>query len=328
MIISPQELQKWLDEGKSFRVVDVRPREQHELDPIVSLDATIVAEEDLDFSTIDDNPVVIVCQYGLSTERLIRENGAENVVSLLGGAQAWNEFESSKADLSRYARQMVLPQVGVKGQKALAAAQVTIVGMGGLGCPVSQYLAAAGVGTLRLIDGDVVELSNIPRQPLYNSDDVGRPKVEVAVERISSLNPVIKVEMKNVFLTSENRDDLLSGTDVIVDATDSLAVRRVLDEYASDHSVPLVYAGLYRFEGQVSVFNYNGGPRYADLFPEQSATGDSCADTGVLGMLPGIIGNIQALETVKIILGVEPNLSGKLLLYDGLNHSMDIIELD
>ena len=328
MIINPQELQKWLDEDKSFRVVDIRPGEQRELDPIVTLDATNITEEDLDFNTMEGDPVVLVCQYGLNTERIIREKGAENILNLLGGVQAWNEFKTSKDDLSRYARQMVLPQVGVKGQKALAAAQVTIVGMGGLGCPVSQYLAAAGVGTLRLIDGDVVELSNMPRQPLYRSDDVGKPKVEAAAEQLSSLNPGITVEMKKVFLSADNRDDLLGDADIIVDATDSLAVRRILDEYAAENSIPLVYGGLYRFEGQVSVFNHDGGPRYADLFPEHSATGDTCADTGVLGMLPGIIGNIQALETVKIILGVKPNLSGKLLLYDGLSHETNIIDLN
>lgn len=328
MILTPEKLQKWIDEEKSFTLVDIRPEEQRELDSIDSLKTRIVAEDELDLTIMDGKPVVLVCQYGLITEQLIRESSAENVYSLLGGAQAWNEFKSSKSDLSRYARQMVLPQVGVEGQKALEAAQVTIVGLGGLGCPVAQYLITAGVGTLQLIDGDVVELSNIQRQPLYHTDDVGLFKVKVAEERISSLNPVTTVETKNVFLTSENRVDLLTGADVIVDATDSLGVRRILDEYASGHSVPLVYGGLYRFEGQVSVFNYNGGPRYVDLFPEHSVTGDTCADAGVLGMLPGIIGNIQALETVKIILGVEPNLSGKLLLYDGMSHETEIIELE
>jgi molybdopterin/thiamine biosynthesis adenylyltransferase len=328
MIITPKELQNWMDKGKSFRVVDIRPGEQRALDPIVTLDATIISEEDLNFSSLDGDPVVLVCQYGLNTERLIRENCEDKIFSLLGGAQAWNEYKSSKADLSRYARQMVLPQVGVKGQKALTAAKVTIVGMGGLGCPASQYLTAAGVGTLQLIDGDVVELSNIPRQPLYRSDDIGRPKVEAAVERLSSLNSGTTLEKKNVFLSADNANDLLGSADIIVDATDSLAVRRILDEYSAANSIPLVYGGLYRFEGQVSVFNHHGGPRYADLFPEHSITGDTCADTGVLGMLPGIIGNIQALETVKIILGVEPNLSGKLLLYDGLSHETNIIDLN
>lgn len=327
MIITPEQLKKWLDEKRSVRVVDIRSEEMRIQEPLVHLDTEIIPEEELDINTMDNDPVVLICQFGQNTERFVQNKNGRNLYSLLGGAQAWNEYVETKVDFSRYARQMVLPQVGVEGQLALAAAKVTIVGMGGLGCPVVQYLAAAGVGTLQIIDGDVVELSNLQRQPLYRLSDVGLPKVDVAAERIVRINPEVKAVTINVPLSHKNRDDLLTGTDIIVDATDSLTVRHILDGFAAEHLIPLVYGGLYRFEGQVSVFNHNGGPRYADLFPEHSMAGDNCTDAGVLGMLPGIIGNIQALETMKIILGLEPNLTGKLLIYDGLSHETNIIEL-
>jgi adenylyltransferase/sulfurtransferase len=205
---------------------------------------------------------------------------------------------------------------------------VTIVGVGGLGCPAAQYLAAAGIGRLRLVDGDVVDITNLQRQPLFSTESVGRSKSEAAAETLARLNPDCAIEIAENFLDEDNCKSLLAGSDVVVDATDRVSTRRVMDSFCAAHSIPLVYGGLYRFEGQVSVFHLNGGPGYSDLFPASDSNGGACSDEGVPGMLPGIIGSIQALEAVKVILGIEPNLSGRLLLYDGLTHAMEQIELN
>ena len=324
MIITPQELQQWMDESKSFTVVDVRPADQRKEFPLAGLKPVIAEADSI---PITENESVLICQFGIVTEGIILERELKNAFSLLGGVQAWDAFQSEQEDLSRWSRQTVLPEIGLEGQKKLLNATVGIVGMGGLGCPVAQSLMAAGVGKLKIIDGDKVELSNLHRQPLYGVEDIGRMKVQAAKEKLEKLNRDAVVEIVDIFFNDDNGLNFISDVDIVVDATDNIPARLSIDRFSKEASVPMVYGGLYRYEGQVAVLNANGSAGYGELFPEPPSGGDTCADAGVLGMLPGIIGNIQALETVKLIMSIKPNLIGKLLVYDGINHTTQTIEL-
>ncbi len=321
MILTPKELN---DQKNEFTVIDIRPGEQRNEFPVDGLETVVVTEKDI--NTISGKKVLI-CQFGIVTERVILNNNLEDTYSLLGGVQAWMEFQSDQSDLSRWSRQTVLPEIGIEGQKKLMNATVAIVGMGGLGCPAAQSLMSAGVGKLKLIDGDIVELSNLHRQPLYGVDDINRLKVEVAKDRLEQLNKNAVIESTDEYFNKENGMNIIEGADVTIDATDNIQTRQLIDRFSKEANVPMVYGGLFRYEGQVAVLNVNGSPGYSDLFPDPPSSGETCEDAGVLGMLPGIIGNIQALETVKLIIGIEQNLIGKLLIYDGLNHQSEIIQL-
>jgi adenylyltransferase/sulfurtransferase len=324
MIITPQEMQQWMDEGKPFTVVDIRPADQRKEFPLAGLNS-IIAEADS--IPITENESVLICQFGIVTEGIILERELENTFSLLGGIQAWDAFYSEEEDLSRWSRQSVLPEIGLEGQKKLLRATVGIVGMGGLGCPAAQSLIAAGVGKLKIIDGDKVELSNLHRQPLYGLEDVGRSKVQAAKEKLEKLNESAVIKTMDVFFNADNGLNFVSDVDIVVDATDNIPARLFIDQFSKEANVPMVYGGLYRYEGQVAVLNANGSSGYGELFPDPPSGGDTCSDAGVLGMLPGIIGNIQALETVKLIVGIKPNLVGKLLVYDGMSHTTQTIKL-
>ena len=321
MILTPKELHKRKDE---FTIVDVRSEKQITEFPMDGLE-TITSNG----GSIPNmkGSKVLVCQFGIVTEGMIIENELDDTFSLLGGAQAWIEFQSKKEDLSRWSRQTILPEVGMDGQKKLLNATVAIVGMGGLGCPAAQSLITAGVGKLILIDGDIVELSNLHRQPLYGADDLNRLKVEVAKERLEQLNNKAVIVPIDKYFNEKNGMSFIQDANVIIDATDNIQARQLIDRFSKEANVPMVYGGLFRYEGQVAVLNVNGSPGYCELFPEPPSGGDTCADAGVLGMVPGIIGNIQALEAVKLIVGITPNLVGKLLVYDGMNHITQIIEL-
>ena len=327
MNISAKELDSRITDGQNISVVDVRREDQRNRWPLTGIGAETTDLGSLD-SRAFSRPTVLICQFGIVTQRWLELRDLDDVYNLIGGAQAWIAHREHRPDLSRYSRQMVLPEVGEEGQRKLLDAVVTIVGVGGLGCPAAQYLAAAGIGRLRLVDGDVVDITNLQRQPLFSTESVGRSKSEAAAETLARLNPDCAIEIAENFLDEDNCKSLLAGSDVVVDATDRVSARRVMDSFCAAHSIPLVYGGLYRFEGQVSVFHLNGGPGYSDLFPASDSNGGACSDEGVPGMLPGIIGSIQALEAVKVILGIEPNLSGRLLLYDGLTHAMEQIELN
>ncbi len=324
MIVTPHELQRWIDEEKTFSVIDIRTKEQREKSQLAGLNP-VVSIADAIPKTQDEK--VLICQFGIVTEGIIIEQNLNNTFSLLGGAQAWELFQNERQDMSRWARQTVLPEIGIEGQQKLNNATVVLVGMGGLGCPVSQSLIASGIGKLKIIDGDKIELSNLHRQPLYGVEDIGRLKVQVANEKLMQLNESAIVEPIEEFLDENNGLNFVSDATIIIDATDNIQTRQLIDRLSKKLEIPMVYGGLYRYEGQVAVLNANGSPGYVDLFPEPTSSGDACADAGVLGMLPGIIGNIQALEVVKLIVGVKPNLIGKLLIYDGMNHSTQTIVL-
>ncbi|MCG6954981.1 MAG: molybdopterin-synthase adenylyltransferase MoeB [Gemmatimonadetes bacterium] len=229
----------------------------------------------------------------------------------------------SRPELLRYARHLALPEVGTEGQRRLKAAKVLCVGAGGLGSPVALYLAAAGVGTLGLVDFDVVEATNLQRQILHGTRDVGRSKLDSATDRIADVNPHVYVVRHEVRLDSANALEILAGYDVVVDGTDNFPTRYLVNDACVMLGKPNVYGSIFRWEGQVSVFAKKGGPCYRCLFREPPPPGlvPSCAEGGVLGVLPGIIGSLQAMETIKLLLGAGDTLAGRLLLFDGLEMS-------
>ena len=233
----------------------------------------------------------------------------------------------SAAETTRYSRHLLLPEIGSVGQYKLKAARVLVVGCGGLGCPVLQYLAAAGVGTLGLLDFDTVDDSNLQRQVLYATADVGRPKAVVAAEKLRAQNPFIELRTHQVLLSAANALALFAEYDLVVDCSDNFATRYLVNDACVMLGKPLVFGAIFKFEGQVSVFNYQHGPTYRCLFPAPPALGEapSCAEIGVLGVLPGLIGTMQATEALKIILEVGEVLSGRLLMVEALSMHFQII---
>ena len=226
----------------------------------------------------------------------------------------------SNDEKGRYARHLILPDVGVPGQQKLKAARVLLVGAGGLGSPLAMYLAAAGVGTIGIVDFDVVDESNLQRQLLHGTKDVGRPKLESARDRILDINPNVEVELHAVRLSSENALEIFEGYDLVADGTDNFPTRYLVNDACTLLGIPNVYASIFRFEGQVSVFCTPEGPTYRCLYPEPPPPGlvPSCAEGGVLGVLPGIVGSLQAAEVIKLITGAGDPLIGRLLLVDVL----------
>ena len=232
----------------------------------------------------------------------------------------------SKEELSRYSRHLIIPEFNIEGQRKLKAAKVLVVGTGGLGAPLLQYLAAAGVGTIGVLDFDVVEDSNLQRQVLFSTSDIGKSKVQAAKERLEGLNPYINIITHNVLLSSQNALEIVKDYDLVADGTDNFPTRYLVNDACVLLGKPNVYASIYRFDGQVSVFNYTDkdgvvGPNYRDLFPSPPPPGlvPSCAEGGVLGVLPGIIGSLQANEVIKVITGVGEPLVGRLFLFDAMN---------
>jgi adenylyltransferase/sulfurtransferase len=226
----------------------------------------------------------------------------------------------SADEIRRYSRHLVLPEVGLEGQRAIKAAKVLCIGAGGLGSPVSMYLAAAGVGTLGIVDYDVVDVSNLQRQILHMTRDVGRPKIESARERLQGINPEIRVDTHASALSSANALDLVSRYDIVVDGSDNFPTRYLVNDACVLMRRPYVYGSIFRFEGQASVFAAAGGPCYRCLYPEPPPPGlvPSCAEGGVLGVVPGVIGTIQATEALKLILNVGETLVGRILILDAL----------
>jgi adenylyltransferase/sulfurtransferase len=227
-------------------------------------------------------------------------------------------IELNKDEYQRYSRHIILPEVGLEGQKRLKAASVLCIGTGGLGSPLLLYLAAAGIGRIGIVDFDIVDSSNLQRQIIHGTAWVGKPKIQSAKERILSINPNCQVDLYETALSSANALDILAPYDVVIDGTDNFPTRYLTNDACVLLNKPNVYGSIFRFEGQATVFNYEGGPNYRDLYPEPPPPGmvPSCAEGGVLGVLCGIIGTIQATEAIKIILGAENTLSGRLLLYN------------
>jgi adenylyltransferase/sulfurtransferase len=236
------------------------------------------------------------------------------------------EVTFSKEELSRYNRHIIIPEFGLAAQQKLKAAKVLVVGSGGLGSPVLLYLAAAGIGTIGIVDFDVVDDSNLQRQVLFGVNEIGKPKVEAAKQRLQALNPHIEFVLYNTQLTSQNALDIIKDYDVVADGTDNFPTRYLVNDACVLLGKPNIYASIFQFEGQVAVFNYrfaNGdlGPNYRDLYPTPPPPGlvPSCAEGGVLGVLPGIIGSLQALEVIKVITGVGEPLAGRFYIFDALS---------
>jgi sulfur-carrier protein adenylyltransferase/sulfurtransferase len=239
------------------------------------------------------------------------------------------QIQLDRDEYERYSRHLILPEVGLEGQKRLKAASVLCIGTGGLGSPLLLYLAAAGIGRIGIVDFDVVDRSNLQRQVIHGTSWVGKPKIESAKARILEINPACQVDLYEVRLSSENALDIVAPYDIVVDGTDNFPTRYLVNDACVLLNKPNVYGSIFRFEGQATVFNYEGGPNYRDLYPEPPPPGlvPSCAEGGVLGILPGIIGVIQATETVKIILGQGRTLSGRLLLYNSLDMTFRELKL-
>jgi len=245
------------------------------------------------------------------------------VPSIAGGSSVAappEEVTLSNEEILRYSRHLIIPEVGIEGQKKLKAAKVLLVGAGGLGAPLGLYLAAAGVGRIGLVDFDTVDFTNLQRQVIHSTKDVGRNKIDSAAEKMLAINPNVRIAKHNVALSSENALDILKDYDLVVDGTDNFPTRYLVNDACVLLNKPNVYGSIFRFEGQATVFAYEGGPCYRCLYPEPPPPGlvPSCAEGGVLGILPGTIGLIQATETVKLILGIGEPLVGRLLLYDAL----------
>ncbi len=281
-----------------------------------------------------DAPVLVYCAGGVRSAfaaKTLGELGYTNVLSVAGGFGKWkNEGRAWKipAALSaeqrnRYARHLLLPEVGEKGQQKLLDSKVLMLGAGGLGSPSALYLAAAGIGEIGVIDMDVVDASNLQRQILHNMDRIGDRKVDSAKKTLTLLNPDVNVVTYDTRLGADNVLDIIDGYDLIVDGTDNFPTRYLLNDASLKKKIPVVFGAIFRFEGQVSIFDPYNGPCYRCMLPEPPPAdmAPSCAEAGVLGVLPGIIGSLQAMEGIKHILGLGESLSGRLLTYDAMEQS-------
>ncbi len=287
-----------------------------------------------------DQRIVLTCASGARSAfgaKVLAELGYSNVASLAGGFSGWKQAgnpwsEPKVLDAERrrrYSRHLVIPEVGEAGQLALLSSKVLMIGAGGLGSPSALYLAAAGVGTIGIIDDDVVDASNLQRQVIHNMDRIGMPKAESARLTLTALNPDVEVIEYRERLSSSNIDRILAGYDVIVDGTDNFPTRYLLNDASLIHKIPVVHASIFRFEGQLTVFKPFEGPCYRCLFPEPppAELAPSCAEGGVLGVLPGIMGTLQATEALKQLLGIGDPLVGRLLLADALEMSFHEVQL-
>lgn len=264
-------------------------------------------------------------------EATVKEDDVISIIPAIAGGSG----DFTKEELERYSRHLIIPEFNIEGQRKLKQARVLVVGTGGLGAPLLQYLAAAGVGTIGIVDFDIVEDSNLQRQVLFTQQDIGRPKVEAAKERIESQNPHITVKTYNTLFSSTNALEIAGDYDIIADGTDNFPTRYLVNDVAVHLKIPNVYASIFRFEGQLTVFNYHNqdgetGPNYRDLFPSPPPPGlvPSCAEGGVIGVLPGILGSLQANEVIKVITGVGEVLSGKLFLFDALNFETRTLNIE
>jgi len=332
--IEPQEVAKRLD---YYTLLDVREPEEYEQGAVPG--AVHVARGQLEFSvegqlTNKNAPIAVYCAGGVRSAfatKTLQDLGYSDVVSVIGGFNKWKDDglvwktprTMNSDQRNRYQRHLLLPEVGEKGQQKLFDAKVLMLGAGGLGSPAALYLAAAGVGTIGIIDMDVVDASNIQRQILHNHDRVGMRKVDSARMTLEALNPDLIVKTYDTRLNAENILDIIDGYDVIVDGTDNFPTRYLVNDAALLKKIPVVHGSIFRFEGQATIFAPYVGPCYRCMIPEPppAELAPSCAEAGVLGVLPGIIGSIQAIETIKLILDLGEPLIGRLLSYDSLDQS-------
>ncbi len=341
--VTPDEVAAKLKNGDQPVLLDVREKEEFRQGYIpgaVSLPRGFLEMRVEETVADKSRPVIAYCAGGtrsLLAGRILKELGFNNVVSMKGGFTAWkNKGLPVKEDRQftpeqqiRYSRHFLLPEVGEEGQAKLLDAKVLCIGAGGLGSPVALYLAAAGVGTLGIVDMDVVDLSNLQRQILHTNDRIGMPKTESAKLTLQALNPDVKVIEFRERLSSENAFRLFEQFDVIVNGCDNFPTRYLANDACVFLGKPLVDGAIWQFEGQATVFHPPTGPCYRCMFPEPPPPGStpSCAEAGVLGVLPGLVGCVQALETIKIILGKGRTLLGRMMHFDTLSGEVRILKL-
>lgn len=334
--------QKRIEEG-NLVVLDVREPDEYEQGALPN--ALHIPrghlEAQIEGRAVDrDQTIVVYCAGGVRSAfaaKTLQELGYTDVLSVAGGFGKWKDegrewrqpVTLTPDQRNRYQRHLLLPEVGIEGQAKLLGAKVLMLGAGGLGSPAALYLAAAGVGTIGIVDMDEVDASNLQRQILHNMDRIGERKVESARQTIAKLNPDVKVNTYDVRLTAENIIEIMTGYDVVVDGADNFPSRYLLNDASVKLGIPVVHGSIFRFEGMVSVFHPLRGPTYRDMVPEPPPAefAPSCAEAGVLGVLPGIIGSIQALETIKIILDLGDPLIGRILSVDTTEMSFRVFKL-
>jgi len=341
--LSPEQVRGRASNGKGYVVVDVREKDEWRdghLEGAVSLPRGFLELRVEEAIPDKSTPIIAYCAGGtrsLLAARQLREMGYTDVTSMSGGFNGWKnaglpfvqDRQFSQEQLGRYSRHFLLPEVGEAGQAKLLDAKVLLVGAGGLGSPTALYLAAAGVGTMGIVDHDVVDLSNLQRQILHSQDRIGVPKVESAKQTIHGLNPDVKVIGYEERISSDNIMRLIADYDVIVDGCDNFPTRYLINDACVMTNKPNVHGSIFQFEGQATVFYPGEGPCYRCLFPEPPPPGaaPSCAEAGVLGVLPGLVGCVQALETIKIILGIGKPLVGRMVYFDTLSMEVRIHKL-
>ena len=333
--VGTAEAERLLAEG--WTLLDVREPDEYEQGAIPA--SVHIARGQLE-SSIENRvgdratPLVAMCAGGVRSAFAavtLQQLGYRDVVSMDGGFNRWKDEGRAWVrprvlrpdQRNRYQRHLLVPEVGEEGQIKLLDAKVLLLGAGGLGSPAALYLAAAGVGTLGIIDMDVVDESNLQRQILHNIDRVGDRKVDSAKKTLTALNPDVNVVTYDARLGADNILEILAGYDVVVDGADNFPSRYLLNDASVKLGIPVVHGSIFRFEGQVTVFDPRGGPTYRDMLPEPppAELAPSCAEAGVLGVLPGIVGSVQALETIKLILGIGDSLRGRLVAFDALEMS-------
>ena len=340
---TPDEVRQRMSNGAGITVLDVREKDEFRDGHLAG--AVSIPRGFLDLRVEEEVPdrrtqLVLYCAGGtrsLLAGRTLKEMGYENVVSMSGGYGAWKgaghpweqDRQFTPEQLTRYSRHFLLPEVGEEGQAKLLDAKVLLIGAGGLGSPSAFYLAAAGVGTLGLVDNDVVDMSNLQRQILHTNDRVGQSKVESARQTLTALNPDVKIIGYEERISAANILEIIRDYDVIVDGCDNFPTRYLVNDACVMTGKPNVHGSIFQFEGQASVFAPGRGPCYRCLFPEPPPPGaaPSCQEAGVLGVLPGIIGCVQALETIKLILGIGKPLIGRMVYFDTLSMEIRIHRL-
>jgi molybdopterin/thiamine biosynthesis adenylyltransferase/rhodanese-related sulfurtransferase len=337
------EVRQRLSNGGGFTLLDVREKEEYRdghLPGAISLPRGFLDIRVEEVVPDKRAPIVLYCAGGtrsLLAGRTLKEMGYENVTSMSGGYGAWKgaghpwvqDRQFTAEQLARYSRHFILPEVGEAGQAKLLDAKVLLIGAGGLGSPAALYLAAAGVGTLGIVDNDVVDMSNLQRQILHTNERVGMPKVESARETITALNPDVRVIGYQQRISSENILEVIRDYDVIVDGCDNFPTRYLVNDACVMTGKPNVHGSIFQFEGQASVFYPGRGPCYRCLFPEPPPPGaaPSCQEAGVLGVLPGLVGCVQALETIKLILDKGKPLIGRMVYFDTLSMEVRVHKL-
>ena len=339
--IDGRQLESILDR---VTVIDVREAEEHDQGAIFGarlLPRGVLEREIAGVVPDLTAPIVLYCAGGSRSAlaaHSLQQMGYENVSSLSGGfdqwktaGQDWRKGQGLTSDQrNRYARHLLLPEVAEEGQGKLLDSKVLIIGAGGLGSPAALYLAAAGVGTIGIIDDDVVDSTNLQRQILHNLDRIGIPKTDSARETLTALNPDVKVVTYTERLSAQNALEIMAGFDLAVDGGDNFPTRYLVNDASLHLRVPVIHGAIFRFEGQASVFHPYEGPCYRCLFPKPPPPelSPSCAEAGVLGVLPGVIGSIEAVEAIKMLLGLGESLVGRLLIYDALNQEFNTVRIE